>query len=167
MLAVRGDDRLRAVVLALKAARRDVKNEIARATRQTMNPVWRDAVAKNARTDLDRKVIAQGARIAAGNPPVAYAAQSKRRLHGGLVPVERWHAVEFGANPNEVTTYDRKSPKGGKHDVTRHTQRQLPPRYRKGRVAYPALKEFVPRLTSLWVQIVVRVFNEAVEKGER
>lgn len=167
MLAVRGDDRLRAVVLALKAARRDVKNEIARATRQTMNPVWRDAVAARAKSDLDRKVIAAGARIAAGNPPVAYAAQSKRRLPGGLVPVERWHAVEFGANPDKVTDYDRRSPTGGTHDVTRHTQRQLPPRYRKGRIAYPALAEFVPRLTSLWVQIVVRVFNEAVERGER
>lgn len=165
MLAVRGDDRLRAVVLALKAARRDVRNDIAKATRQTMSPVWRDAVAKRARTDIDRKVIAQGARIVAGNPPVAVAAQSRRRLAGGLVPTERWHAVEFGANREEVTTYDRRSPRGTVHDVTRHTQRQLPPRYRKGRVAYPALKEVVPRLASLWVQIVVRKFNEAVEKG--
>lgn len=165
MLSVRGDDRLRAVVLALRQARREVRNDISKATRQTMSPVWRDAVTGNARTAQDRRVIAQGARIAAGNPPAAVAASSRRRLPGGLVPADSWHTVEFGADRDKVTTYKRRSPSGGTHEVTRHTARQLPPRYRKGRVAYPALREVVPRLASLWVQIIVRKFNEAVEKG--
>jgi hypothetical protein len=166
VLSVRGSRELKAVVLALKAARRDVVNDINKATRATLSPVWQQEVASRARTSLDRRVLAQGARILAGNPPVLVAANSKRRLKGGLVPAETWFAVEFGANRNAVTTYDRKSTKGNVHQVTRHTRRQLPPINRKGRVVYQAAKEIAPRATSLWVQLVVRKFNEAVEKGE-
>jgi hypothetical protein len=150
----------------LKAARRDVVNDINKATRATLSPVWQAEVASRARTSLDRRVLAQGARILAGNPPVLVAANSKRRLKGGLVPAEAWMAVEFGANRGAVTTYDRTSTKGTAHKVTRHTRRQLPPINRKGRVVYQAAKSIAPRAASLWVQLVVRKFNEAVEKGE-
>lgn len=166
MLSVLGSQQLRAAVLALKVARRDVRNDIARATRQTFNPVWRDEVAKRARTPLERRVIAAGARIAAGNPPAAVAATSKRKLPGGLVPVESWQAVEFGAARSTVTTYTRRSVNGKSHKVTRHTTRQLPARNRRGRIAYPALEAVAPRLAALWVSIIVRKFNEAVERGE-
>lgn len=165
MLSARGSDQLRAVALAMKLIERDVRNAINRATRQTMTPVWRDAVAANARTGLDRRVVATGVRIAAGNPPALVAATSKRALRGGLVPVETWQAVEFGADREKVTTYSRRSPKGTQHQVTRHTARQMPQRRRGGRVAYPAVKQFAPRLAALWVQIVVRQIHEAAERG--
>jgi hypothetical protein len=167
VLSVRGSRELKAVALALKAARRDVRNDINKATRATLGPVWKAEIANRARTSLDRKVLAQGARIAAGNPPTLVAATSTRRLKGGLIPVESWHAVEFGADRAAVTTYTRASVKGNSHKVTRHTRRQLPPRYRKGRVVFPAAAELAARATALWVQLVVRVFNEAVEKGAR
>jgi len=167
MLSVRGDDKLRAAVLGLKQARRDVRNDIARETRRVMSPVWREAVASHASSrGPATKALVGGARIVAGNPPSAVAATSKRPMRGGLVPVEHWHAIEFGGDRDAVTTYTRRSPNGGTHQVTRHTARQLPPRYRTGRVVYPALKEVVPRLASLWVQIIVRKFNEAAERGE-
>jgi hypothetical protein len=94
------------------------------------------------------------------------AATSKRKLKGGLVPAEQWQAVEFGANRGAETTYSRKSTKGTTHQVTRHTRRQLPPRTPNGRVVHQAAKAIAPRAASLWVQLVVRKFNEAVEKGE-
>lgn len=166
MISVRGSEHLRAAVLGLRQARREVRNDINRATRQTLNPVWRDAVTAGARTQLDRRVLAQGARILAGNPPTLAAATSTRKLRGGLVPAESWHAVEFGADRSAVTTYDRTSPKGIRHTVKRHTRRQLPPRYRKGRVVFRAAEQLAPRAASLWVSIIVRKFNEAVERGE-
>lgn len=154
-------------MLGLKAADRTVRNDINKATRATLNPVWRDLVARRARTRLDTRVIAAGARIAAGNPPAALAAQSKRKLPGGLTPVESWSAVEFGADQDTVTTYTRTKPRGGTTTVTRHTTRQLPARSPKGRVAYRALREIGPRATALWVQIIVRRFNDGAEKGGR
>lgn len=165
MLSVHGSDALRAAVLALKLARREIRNEIARATRSEISPVWRDAVAAHARTPLERAVIAKGARIAAGNPPAAVAASSSRKLKGGLVPSAQFYAIEFGANTEKVTRYARTSPKGRRHTVTRATARQLPQRRRTGRVAYRALEDVAPRIASLWVSLIVRKFNEAVEKG--
>lgn len=163
MLSVRGSRELRAAVLALRAARREVRNDINRATRQIMNPVWRTLVASRARTALDRRVLDTGVRVAPGNPPALVAAGSRRRLPGGLVPAEQWHAVEFGANREKVTTYSRRSPSGGTHQVRRHTARQLPARNRKGRVVHPAVADIAPRLAALWVQLIVRKFSDAAE----
>lgn len=159
-----GDHRAaQAAVLAFKAADRGLRSRINQATRQTMNPVWRGLVAEHARTATDRAVIVKGARIAAGNPPVAVAATSKRALRGGLVPVESWPAVEFGGNRNATTTYRRRSANGGTHTVTRHTRRQLPARNRRGRVALRATADIGPRLASLWAQLIVRVYHDAAE----
>src|SRR4029077_3631290 len=128
---------------------------------------WTAEVASRARTDRDRAVIAKGARILPGNPPVAVAASSRRKMHGGLVPAEDYAPVEFGTDRGKVTTYERKSSHGGQHDVTRHTARQMPSRARTGRVAYPAVKQIAPRAVALWVQIVVKKFAEAFEAGGR
>lgn len=165
-LSVRGSDALRAATSAVAAARRDIRNDISRATRATMSPVWQQEVRKRARTDQDTRVIASGARILAGNPPYAVAAQSRRRLPGGLVPRDDWQGFEFGNNPNRTERYHRRSPGGVSHTVTRHTARQLPTVRRKGRIAYPAVQDLAPRLASLWVSIVVRKFNDAWERGE-
>lgn len=165
MLTVRGSRELQAAVLGLKAARRDVRNTINRATREVMNPVWRGLVEERAFTRLDARVLGTGVRVAAGNPPFLVAAGSRRALPGGLVPADDWHAVEFGADRSTLTTYERRSRNGGTHKVRRHTTRQLPARAPAGNVVWPAVREFVPRLTSLWVQIIVREFSEAVEKG--
>lgn len=163
MLHVRDHEELQAVVLAMKAADRDLKRDINQATRTTMNPVWKSLVQTNAARTLDGRVIVPGTRIAGGNPPAAVAASSRRRLSGGLVPAEWWHAVEFGANRNKVETYSRMSPKGKRHRVTRHTARQLPQRDPNGRVAYPAFAELGPRMASLWAQIVVKKYLDAAE----
>lgn len=167
MLSVQGSAELRAVSRAVAAARRDVRNNLNRATRTTLNPVWRERVAAHARTDLDRQVLVKGARILAGNPPVLKAATSTRKLKGGLVPAVQYFAVEFGGDRGKVETYHRTSPKGRAHDVHRHTARQLPVRRRTGRVVMAAVEDIAPRATSLWVQLVVKTFAEAFEAGER
>lgn len=151
----------------MKSAGRELRNDINRATRAEMNPVWRSLVSLHSTYRRDGLVIARGARIKAGNPPVAVAATSKRPLSGGLVPAQDWHVIEFGAGARErYTTYRRRSPNGGTHLVRRRTMRGLPRRIRSGRVAYPAVADIAPRMVSLWVQIIVRKYLEAAEKGE-
>lgn len=161
----RAPEALRAAVLALKAASRDLRTDINRATRETMNPVWKSLVEQRATSARDRAILGKGARIKAGNPPAGQAATSRRALRGGLSPVDNWQAIEFGADRERVTTYDRRSKNGGSHTVTRHTARQLPPRIRSGRVVYPAVADIGPRLASLWVSIIVRKYHDAAEKG--
>lgn len=163
MLNVDGTRHTQAAVLAFKAADRDLRRRINTATRASLNPVWRRAVAANARTATDRAVIVKGARIAAGNPPVAIAASSTRPLRGGLIPAAQWPAVELGAARNQRTTYTRRSPKGRTHTVTRRTRRQLPARDPSGRVALAAFAELGPELVTLWLRVIVRSYYDAAE----
>lgn len=156
---------IRAAVLALKRAGRDLRNDINRTTRAEFNPVWRGLVQNNATYTMQSKVLSRGSLIKPGNPPVARAASSKRPLSGGLVPNDEWHAIEFGADRNAKRTYDRKSKNGGTHRVTRHTRRQLPARTQQGHVVYPAFAEMIPRVISLWVQLIVRKYAEAAGEG--
>lgn len=154
---------LKGVALALKVIEKPVRAEISKETRGTLNPVWRDAVASRARTRMDAAVFGKGARIAAGNPARAVAASSRRALSGGFTPDRDGRALEFGVDRNKESTYSRRS-RNGTHQVTRHTRRGLPARNRRGRVVYPAFAEFGPRLTSMWVQIVVRNIHKALEE---
>jgi len=165
VISVTGSRELQAAVFAMKAADRELKSDINKATRATMSPVWKSLVELHATYRRDTAVIAKGARINAGNPPTAVAAKSNRALRGGLIPSESWQAIEFGGNRNKGSTYTRTSPKGKRHRVTRHTARGLPPRYRNGRVAYQAVGDIGPRLASLWVQLIIRKYAEAAEKA--
>lgn len=151
---------LRAVALGLKLLDKDIKRDISRSIRETLNPIWREEIAAKMVTKMDRLMFA-GARIAPGNPARAMVGTSRRALSkGGLTPVEGVRAYEFGAptrNTHE-TTYDREG-----HQVTRHTKRQIPKATKAGRVAYPAWAATGPRLVSLWVQIIVRNIHEKLE----
>lgn len=150
---------------AVKLARRDIANDINKATRATGNPVWRGEVDGRAVRKTDRVVLAKGARVVAGNPPKLVAATATRKLSGGLTPAVSWAAFDLGADQAKVTTYTSRSPKGTAYQVRRHTTRQLPRRNAKGRILYAAAQEVIPRMASLWTQIVVKRFAEAFEAG--
>lgn len=170
MIRVADSRPLRAAVLAVKAANRDLRRDINAATRETMNPEWRRAVADNlnGRDHFTTRLLDNGVRIAAGNPPAAKAAQSKRGIGKSrrLTPAQHYALAEFGASNTERTsTYSRRSRNGGSHTVTRRTRRGLPARNPRGRVIYPAFAEIAPRMVSLWVQLIVRKYHEALEEG--
>lgn len=158
---------LRGVALALKAMDKQTRSDINKATRDVLNPVWREAIATHAGgSRLDNMVFGKGARVAAGNPARAIAASSRRPLRkgtGGLIPDVHGRAIEFGADRSKKATYTRRG-KGKAHTVTRRTNTGLPARNRKGRVVYPAFAAVAPRMVSLWTQIVVRNIHEAFEK---
>lgn len=173
MLSVFQDSQreLRAAVLAMKAADREIKRDINQRTRATMNPVWKSLVEANASgmRARDYRLVATGVRIKAGNPPVAQAAQSRRAFGGkrkALRPMEHYHLVEFGASdPNRYSVYDRKNrSRPGTHKVKRRASRGWRPRDRTGYVVYPAFAELGPRMVSLWVQTIVRTYAEAAER---
>lgn len=155
-----------AVALGLKLVPRDVRNDINRTTRAELNPEWRESINYYATSAMDKKVLAKGARIKPGNPVILTAATSKRALSGGLIPDSKAsRSFEFGAKDREeITGYERRNRSGsGSHTVRRHAKRQMP-RRNTGRVVYRAAGEMLPRLTSLWVQIIVRKIYEAHEE---
>lgn len=163
LISVRDVRELKATVLAFARLPATIRTEINRQTRAQANPIWQGEIAEHTRSKMDALVIAKGARVKAGNPPVLQAATSTRPIGGRLRPADEWAAFEFGANRGKRSTYDRRKKRGGRAKVTRHTAAQLPTRIRKGRVAYPSAAESIPRLASLWVQTVVRCVHEAAE----
>lgn len=173
MISVLDDSQreLRAAVLAMKAASRDLKRDINRRTRETMNPVWKSLVAANVAgmKSPGSRMLGTGVRIKAGNPPQALAAQSRRPIGRTkrLTPAEHYYLWEFGVpSRGRYSTYDRRSRGGGTHKVKRRTMTGLPARDSSGRAVYPAFAEIGPRMVSLWVQTIVRTYYEAAE-GKR
>ena len=154
-----------AVALAMKLVGRELRADINKATRDTINPLWRTILGIHAAGKMDQLILAKGARIRAGNPASAMAGTSTKALSGGGKPVDLARAWEFGA-PNRavISTYERKNRKaGGVHTVKRRASRQVPGAQRNGRVVYPAFAEIGPRMVSLWVSIIVRKIYEAYE----
>jgi hypothetical protein len=156
----------RGAALALKAAPREIRNDINRTVRAEGNAWWKEAIAARASSKMDRLVLVKGARIQPGNPARAVAASSRRPLADGLVPDTDARAWEFGTTePQHQDTYTRKAPRTGqRHQVTRHVKRQLPRATNRGRVVYPAWSDVAPRLVAMWVQIIVRKIYESIDR---
>lgn len=168
MLSVDDSPQLQAAVLAMKSADRDLRKRINDATRQTMNPVWKSLVEGHmaGTSVMANRVLNKGVRIAAGNPPRAVAASSKRAVGDGkrVTPAAHWPGYEFGADRNAYSRYERKNrTRSGYHVVERRTMRHLPPRTRQGRHVYPAFADIGPRMVSLWVQLIVKTYHDAAE----
>lgn len=158
---------LRASVLAMRAASKDVRKKINDDMRATFNPVWQKAVADNVGGfSRAEAMMLKGTRIAAGNPPELYAARSRARFGRALKPIENWQLVEWGVGRNRKTTYTRRT-RHGTHEVTRKTMTGWPKRTRGGRIAHPAANELKPRILSYWTQSIIRAFLDAAEKGAR
>jgi len=157
LVEVRASDltALRGIILATKAAPREVRNAINREMRAHLNPIA-------GLPDVDQTILGKGARVKAGNSSQLIAGNSTKALSGGLVP-NRWaKSWEFGTYDRErKRTYTRRNRRnGGSHTVSRRTRRQLPAQAKQGHAIWPSAAESIPRVVSLQVQTVVRVLND-------
>lgn len=159
---VRGSAELRDIALAIQQSDRDVRRVIRQYAKSEMTAPWLTAINKRASTIPERRVISSTATVSVSDQNVRITSAAKgRRLSGGLNPKTEYGAIEFGGDRGKKSTYTRKG-----HRVTRRTQMQLRPRNRKGYVFYPAAKEMIPRLASLWVQSVVKLYGDLFD-GKR
>lgn len=163
-ISVFGSEELQAVLITMRALPRDIAKELRKQTRSVVIPEWKKAVAENASTLLESRVLVQTARATVTDKNVVLtAATVGRPLSGGLNPKTMYHAAEFGADRNQETTYGARSRKGKQFQVKRHTTRQLRPRRSSGYVVYPAAANIIPRIASLFVQTIARGLHEAFE----
>ena len=148
---------VRAAQRAFRALPKDLKNELRKAQRSTLAPIWRQEMAAAvpraaARAGMAREVFSAGTRVKAGLPLYLVAGGSNRRMTGGATPSDLARPYEFGTRRREnLTRYPRTSPQGRRHTATRHTSRQLPLTRRSGYVVYPAASQTIPRLIGKWV----------------
>jgi hypothetical protein len=164
-ISVFGSEEIQAVLLTMRALPRDLAKELRKQTRTVVFPEWKKAVAENASSMFESRVLVQTARATVTDRNVTLtSATVGRPLSGGLNPKTMYHAAEFGADQGQETTYGARSRRGKQFQVTRHTTRQLRPRKRSGYVVYPAAAEIIPRIASLWVQTIARGLHEAFER---
>lgn len=165
-ISVLGSRQLRAVILGLKQMDRETRKQIRQQTQRVVVPEWQRAVAEQASTRLEGRVLASTARVSVSDQNVMLkSAGIGRSLQGGRKPADIWHAVEFGADRSTTATYQATSRKGRRFTVhQRHTRAQLRPRNRQGYTVFPAAADIIPRIAALWTQTVVRGLHEAFER---
>lgn len=155
---------LQGVILALKGAEREVAAQIRKATRQMVEPVWRQEIAQHTTGRMENRVLVDTARAAVTNQNVNLkAGHLSKRLSGGAPAYLVAPLVEFGADP--TWKHEARSTRG--RSYVRRMGSRFRPRNLKGYVAYPTAADVIPRIASLWVQTTVRTFYELVEKGAR
>jgi len=155
---------LQAAILGLRRAEKEIQRDVRKYTKDLLLPEWQKGLAERAETRLEHRVLVDTGRIKMSNQNVRMSSATVgRKLSGGLDPKTMAHAVEFGGDRSEYRSYDARSRKGKRYTVRRRTQAQLRPRRRNGYVVYPTAKAMIPRFASLWVQVCVRRFRDALE----
>lgn len=152
---VRGEKDLKTLIAALKGSEAPVRRAIRVYTKSEIVKPWTSAVSERAVTGLERKVIAATTTVAVSDVNVRVQSAAKGRpLRGGLNPKTDYGPVEFGMQPRR-SAYMRKG-----HKVTRKVGTGFKAPNRKGYVFFPAAREMIPRLASLWVQSAVKVYAD-------
>jgi hypothetical protein len=157
--------RLKAAERVFRQLPREVKNDLRKYQRKEVGPIWKSEVKTNLNANkLAAVVFKSGTSVKVGASMTLRAAGSQKKLSGGIVASELIPQAEFGSSrQNKYTKYNRISPKGKSHTVTRRTSRQLPHHRRGGYVVYRASGPSIQRITSLSVQTVTRRIYESIE----
>jgi hypothetical protein len=140
-ISVLNSKELLATVLALRDFDRTLQGTVRKVTRIIGQPEWQKAVAANATTRFEQRVLGDTARMAVSNQNVTLkAGHIGRKLRGGGRPAELFGAAEFGGNRPQFRRPNR-----------------------KGYAVYPAAARMIPRFAALWAQTTVRTIHEALE----
>ncbi len=143
---------------------KEIKSDLRKYQRAEAGPIWKESVAERVGvTPISERVFKTGNTVKAGAVITLKAGGSNKKLSGGATPAELVRPAEFGTTrQNKYTKYNRVSPNGKRHTVTRRTSRQLPTRRRGGYVVYPAAGRATKRIVSLSVQTITRRIYDSV-----
>lgn len=136
----------------------EMRKQIRAHTRPVAEPVWKEAVLGNSQTRLEVRALANTSRVAVSDSNVLLKSGGVGKV--GKVPASTIvRGVEFGADPNKVI----RSSRNGK-PYTRRRGRQFKLPRSRGYVVYPAAREVIPRIASLWIQTAIRTMHEVLEQ---
>lgn len=139
-------------------------------TRQHILPDWTTGITErvNARPYSSlHTALFKGQRVGIGTQGInVVAGASTKAIRKGstLKPAENFYLAEFGANPKQVTVNGRRG--ATRYAYQRTVNSGFLSRSRKGRFTYRVAEEIISRSVALWVQSIVQVISEAVDKGE-
>lgn len=143
---------------AVRQMEPEMRKQIRAHTRPVAEPVWREAVLGNTTTRLEVRTLADTSRVAVTDQNVMLRSATVGKV--GKVPASVLAAgAEFGADPNKQIKSSRK---GTPYTRRRGAQFRRP--RRGGYVVYPAAREVIPRIASLWIQTAIRTMHEVLEQ---
>lgn len=152
------DSPLATLIEAMRGLDAAVKRQIGAQTKRVALPVWQEEMRFRGDTRQRTRLAQSGT--------VGVTAQNLT-LRAGIGPLSRTvsltevaKAIEFGNNPY---VREQAVSKRGKVFTRRRGNRFGPPA-KTGHVAYPAARDAIPRIASLWVQTAVRTIHEQIEK---
>jgi hypothetical protein len=152
---------LQVLLSAVRQIPREVAAEVRKHTKVAADPLWRDAVQANTGNRLQTRVLTDSARVSVNDSNVLLRSGGVGRMSSGVPKSLLAYGAEFGADPKKMITSHTKA--GNSYQRTRGQQFKLP--RKAGYVVYPAARESIPRLASLWTQTAVRTIHELLEKG--
>lgn len=144
----------------MRAVPTDIKKEIGSQTKRAARPIWTEETRGRAATRLQQRVLVNSADVSVTARNVTFKSGGKGRLSSGTPVPTLARSAEFGMNPGKEIA--SKSKKGKAY--TRRAGNTFGPNRRAGNVVYPAAREAIPRVASLWVQTARRTIHEAIEE---
>jgi len=165
---------LQALVTVMRGLPRDVASETRKQIRKTVQPIWSEAVAKNAHTRLQERVLSDTAKVAVSDTQIKLRSGATGKVGDGTPVSVLAAGVEFGANRDSTQLVRGRRSAGGNvvrngrlvasgSYSRRHTKRQFMLFRERGYVVWPAAATAIPRIASLWIQTAVRTIHERVE----
>ena len=151
---------LATLVQAVRGLDREVAAQLRKHTRVVVEPVWQEAVRGQVSDRAQTRILSDTARAAVSDSNVTLKSGGTGKTHGTPNSVLA-RGEEFGADRTFTKTLVSKTGKSYK----RRTKAQFRLPRSRGYVVYPAAREVIPRIASLWVQTAVRTVHEVFEKG--
>ncbi|MBH0054484.1 hypothetical protein I6E74_09935 [Salinibacterium sp. SWN139] len=152
---------LQTLLSAVRQIPKEVAAEVRKQTKAAAFPIWGEEVRGRTASRQQVSILSDTARVAVSDSNVLLKSAAVGKTSNGVPKSLLATGTEFGGNPNKVI---HSRTKAGK-PYTRKQGKQFPLPRRGGYVVYPAARDSIPRLASLWVQTTVRTIHEALEKG--
>lgn len=160
---------LKTLLSALRGFDGELRKQIRSATKKAAEPIWQEEVRGRVATRMQSVVLGDTARVSVSDSNVLLKSATLGKTASGTPASTLWAGAELGSvDKTNKQPYRGRSRRGKSYTVPaggRHTGRQFGPYRRQGKVVFPAARESIPRLASLWVQTTVRTLHEAFEKG--
>lgn len=153
------DSPLRSMLLAVRSVPADTRKQINQHTKRAADPIWQGEVRERAATRVQQRVLVDTARVGVTDRNVALRSATVGQVRRGVPASRLAAAAEFGVGPGKVIT--SKSKKGKTYK--RRMGNAFPTRHRNGTVVYPAARDAIPRIASLWVATAVRTIMDAFD----
>jgi hypothetical protein len=162
MLRVEGTNELRFAAAYFGRLDKPTKAAIRKEARTWGPLLVREAIVGASSRDKVSVAVAQSGKVTSSNRGLVATFGSTGRYKGRTPLANLAAPYEFGGDREKVETYyarHRISRRAMK--VSRHAQRQLSPRRRKGYFIMSAVADTTPTLVGMWVRAIADVASEA------